>query len=194
MSHVVEPFFFSDEATFGNLALHDHMQMGVIRAIYDNIENVLANPDDLQLRGLMQWSATVGLNGWLTCGVQGWTPMHQMGHVISSHFHATHGATLACMMVAWMRYFADRKENARFVKFANLMYGTNDLFSAADQLEAFVKKVGVQSRLHEFGCTKSDLNSLVDGLVSVSFGPDGKLASIPKIDRDEARLIYELAL
>ena len=194
VSHVVEPFFFSDEATFGNLALHDRMQMGVIRAIYENIENVLAHPTDLQLRGLMQWSATVGLNGWLTCGVQGWTPMHQMGHVLSSHFHATHGATLACMMIAWLRFFADRKDNARFVKFATQMYGTADLWSAADQLEAFVKKVGVQSRISDFGCSEADLDALVDGLVSVSFGADGKLASIPKIDRSEARRIYALAL
>ncbi|MEA5016338.1 MAG: iron-containing alcohol dehydrogenase [Candidatus Limiplasma sp.] len=194
ISHVVEPFFFSTQEAFGNLALHDAMQIGVIRAIYENIENVLANPGDLQLRGLMQWSATVGLNGWLTCGVQGWTPMHQMGHVISSHFHATHGATLACMMIAWMRFFTDHQENARFVKFAKLMYGAGDLAGAADQLEDFVKRVGVQSRLRDFGCTKADLDALVEGLVSVSFGPDGKLASIPKIGRGEARRIYELAL
>jgi alcohol dehydrogenase YqhD (iron-dependent ADH family) len=194
MSHVVEPFFFSDEATFGNLSLHDHMQIGVIHAIYENVEKVLAHPADIQLRGLMQWSATVGLNGWLTCGVQGWTPMHQMGHVLSSHFRATHGATLACMMLAWMRFFADRPDSARFVKLAALVFGTNDLHKAADTLEAFVRRVGVESRISQFGCTKADLDMLTDGLVSVSFGADGKLASIPPIDRAEAKRIYELAL
>lgn len=194
ISHLVEPFFFSDEATFGNLALHDHMQIGVIRAIYENLGKVLANPADLQLRGLMQWSATVGLNGWLTCGVQGWTPMHQMGHVLSSHFKATHGATLACMMVAWMRFFADRADNARFVKLATLLFGTDTLPAAADALEAYVRVVGVESRISQFGCTAADLDTLTDGLVRVSFGPDGRLASIPPIDRAQARRIYELAL
>lgn len=194
ISHVVEPFFFSDEATYGNIDLHDHMQIGVIRALYENIPRVLAHPDDLQLRGLMQWGATVGLNGWLTCGVQGWTPMHQMGHVLSSHFRATHGATLACMMIAWLRFFADRKDNGRFVKFARLMYGTEDLREAADKLEAYVRSLGVQSRISEFGVTAADIDTLTDGLVSVSFGADGKLASIPKIDREEARRIYELAM
>lgn len=194
ISHVVEPFFFSDEATFGNLALHDHMQIGVIRAIYENLGKVLADPGDLQLRGLMQWSATVGLNGWLTCGVQGWTPMHQMGHVLSSHFGATHGATLACMMIAWLRYFADRADNARFVKLASLLLGTDNLTAAADALEAYVRGVGVESRISQFGCTETDLDTLTDGLVSVSFGADGKLASIPPIDRAQARRIYQLAL
>ncbi|NLI21917.1 MAG: iron-containing alcohol dehydrogenase [Clostridiales bacterium] len=194
ISHAVEPFFFSDEATYGNLALHDQLQMGVIRAIYENLEKVLQNPRDLQLRGLMQWSATVGLNGWLTCGVQGWTPMHQMGHVLSSHFGATHGATLACMMIAWLRFFDRRPDNARFVKFSRLLYGKDSPAEAARQLEAYVRHVGVQSRISEFGCTAADLDTLTAGLVDVSFGADGKLASVPKIDRDEARRIYELAL
>lgn len=194
ISHVVEPFFFSDEATYGNIDLQDHMQIGVIRTIYENVEKVLETPGDLQLRGLMQFSATVGLNGWLTCGVQGWTPMHQMGHVLSSHFRATHGATLACMMLAWMRHFTSREQNGRFVKFASLMFGTEDLLAAADLFEQKIAGLGVQTRISQFGCTEADLETLTQGVVDVSFSSDGTLASIPPITRDEAKRIYELAL
>ena len=62
-----------------------------------------------------------------------------MGHVLSSHFGATHGATLACMMVAWMRYFFTKEQNGRFVKFAKWMYGTEDLIEAADQMEDYIR-------------------------------------------------------
>ncbi|MEG1585011.1 MAG: iron-containing alcohol dehydrogenase, partial [Anaerovorax sp.] len=41
ISHVAEPFFFSDEATYGNIDLQDHMQIGVMQAIYNNMEKVL---------------------------------------------------------------------------------------------------------------------------------------------------------
>ncbi|MEA5011957.1 MAG: iron-containing alcohol dehydrogenase [Angelakisella sp.] len=194
ISHVVEPFFFTDEATFGNIDLQDHMQIGVIKAMYENAPKVLANPEDIQLRGLMQFSATVGLNGWLTCGVQGWTPMHQMGHVLSSHFKATHGATLACMMLAWMRFFANHKQNERFLKFAQLMWGTSDLLEAANKFEAYIKSVGVETRISQFGCTEANLEELTQGVVDVSFGKDGTLASIPPITRDEAYQIYKLSL
>lgn len=194
ISHVVEPFFFSDEATFGNIDLQDHMQIGVIRTIYENVGKVLEQPDDLQLRGLMQFSATVGLNGWLICGVQGWTPMHQMGHVLSSHFKATHGATLACMMLAWMRYFSKKEQNQRFVKFAKWMFETEDLLIAADQLETYIKSLGVETRISQFGCTEEDLETLTQGVVDVSFSADGTLASIPPITREEAKEIYRLAL
>lgn len=194
ISHVVEPFFFSDEATFGNIDLHDNMQIGVIRTIYDNLPKVLENPNDIELRGLMQFSATVGLNGWLTCGVQGWTPMHQMGHVLSSHYKATHGATLSCMMLAWMRYFATKEQNGRFKKLAQLMWGTENLLDAADIFEEYIKSVGVETRISQFGCTKADLDVLTQSVVDVSYSADGTLASIPPITRKEARNIYELSL
>lgn len=194
ISHVVEPFFFSNEATYGNLELHDHMQIGVIRALYDNLPKVLEHPDDLQLRGLMQFSATVGLNGWLTCGVQGWTPMHQMGHVLSSHFKATHGATLACMMLAWIRYFATRSQNERFKKFAQWMFNTDDLEAAAESFEIYIQKQGVQTRISQFGVTEDDLEALTQGVVDVSFSADGTLASVPPVTREEVMKIYRLAL
>ena len=160
----------------------------------ENLPKVLAHPQDLQLRGLMQFGATVGLNGWLTCGVQGWTPMHQMGHVLSSRFHATHGATLACMMLAWMRFFADDPRNARFRRFAREIFATDDLRAAADRFEAYIQAQGVQTRIAAFGCTEADLDTLTQGVVDVSFGPDGRLASIPPVTRDEVRAIYALAL
>ena len=194
ISHVVEPFFFSDEATFGNIDLQNQMQLGVIRALYQGLPKVLAAPGDVQLRGMMQFAATVGLNGWLTCGVQGWTPMHQMGHVLSSHFKATHGATLACMMLAWMRYFAAKQQNGRFVRFAQEIFGTDDLFKAADAFEAYIKAAGVETRISQFGVKESNLDALTQGVVDVSFSADGTLASIPPITREEARAIYALSL
>lgn len=194
MSHAIEPFFFSDEATYGNIDLQSNLQLGVIKTIYQNLPKVLANPNDLELRSVMQFSATVALNGWLNCGVQGWTPMHQMGHVLSSHFKATHGATLACMMLAWMRYFAKKEQNQRFVALAKEMWQTEDLLAAADQFEAYIRAAGVQTRISEFGCTENDLEELTQGVVDVSFSADGTLASIPPITREEAYEIYRLSL
>ena len=98
------------------------------------------------------------------------------------------------MMVAWMRHFAARAQNERFVKFARLMYGTDDLCRAADELEAYIRAQGVQTRISQFGVTEADLEALTQGVVDVSFSADGTLASIPPITREEAYRIYQLAL
>ncbi len=194
LSHAVEPFFFSNEETFGNIELQSNLQLAAIKTVFENLPKVLEDPENEQLRGLMQFTSTVALNGWLTCGVQGWTPMHQMGHVLSSHFKATHGATLACMMLAWMRFFKTEEQNERFIKFAKEMFGTEDLSVAADKFEEYIKGMGVQTRISEFGCTKDDLDKLTKAVVDVSFGADGKLASIPAIDETQVRKIFELSL
>ncbi len=194
ISHAIEPFFFSNEETFGNIELQSHMQMGVIRAIYENLPKVLENPNDIELRGLMQFSATVALNGWLTCGVQGWTPMHQMGHVLSSHFKATHGATLACMMLAWMRFFANRSDNERFERFSSMLYGDTNLLLAADKFESYIKAQGVETRISQLGCSEKDIDLLTKSVVEVSFGADKKLASVPAVTAEEVTEIFRLAL
>lgn len=194
ISHAAEAFLFSDEATYGNIDLQSNMQIGVIKTIYENLPKVLESPDDIELRSVMQFSATVALNGWLTCGVQGFTPMHQLGHVLSSHYKATHGATLATMMLAWMRYFATKEQNGRFKAFAKAMWGTEDLLAAADIFEEYIKSVGIETRISQFGCTEESLKELTDGVVSVSFLANGTLASIPPIDHYDAYEIYKLAL
>lgn len=194
ISHAAEPFLFSDEATYGNITLQSNLQMAVIKTIYETLPRVCQTPHDVELRGVMQFSATVALNGWLTCGVQGWTPMHQMGHVLSSHFGATHGATLACMMLAWMRFFAHHPQNERFCAFAQQMWQTSDLMKAADLFEAYIKASGVQTRISQFGCTEQDLDTLTQGVVDVSFSADHTLASIPAVTREQVYEIFRLAL
>jgi alcohol dehydrogenase YqhD (iron-dependent ADH family) len=117
-----------------------------------------------------------------------------MGHVLSSHFNATHGATLSCMMLAWMRYFSARDRNERFRKFSLALFGTDDISQAADRFEHYIKDIGIQTRMRAFGVTPEDIPGLTQGLVDVSFSVDGTLASIPPITREQAERIYEIAL
>lgn len=191
IAHVMEAYINGDPDT--NLTLHDRMQEGVMRATFEALEQVWANPADTQARGVLMWAATIALNGWLLSGTFGFTPMHQMGHVLSAKYNATHGATLVCMMISWMRYFADRPDNAKYVKLAREVFGC-ELSEAPDKLEALAKAKGVQTRISQFGATEADLDALTDTVVSVSFGPDGKLNGNPKMTREDIRQCYKLAL
>ena len=78
--------------------------------------------------------------------------------------------------------------------FTEAMWGTKDILKAADIFEQYIKAVGVETRISQFGCTEDSLKELTDGVVDVSFSADGTLASIPPITRDEAYEIYKLAL
>jgi len=192
IAHAIEAYFNGNDAVY-NMDLHDHMQLGVMRAVWDNIPRVMENPGDLQARGVLMWAASIALNGWLTSGTFGFTPMHQMGHVLSARYNATHGATLCCMMVAWLKYFDKHEEGGRYRKFAKEFFGVSAAEAAA-LFERKMKECGVQTRISEFGATEADLASLASEVVAVSFGPDGKLNCLPKLSYEDILALYTLAL
>lgn len=190
-AHVMEAYVNGDPDT--NLTLHDRMQEGVMRAALEGLEQVWENPGDVQARGVLMWAATVALNGWMTSGTFDFTPMHQMGHVLSARYNATHGATLTCMMIAWMKYYENRPDNAKYVQLAKNVFG-GSIRDAWEKLEKTALEKGVQTRISQFGAAEADLDSLTDEVVSVSFGPDGMLNGHPKMSREAIRECYRLAL
>lgn len=190
IAHIVESYF---NGTASNLDLQDRMQEGVIRTVLDNLPKVLENGNDVETRGVMMWASSIALNGWLLSGTYGWAPMHQMGHVLSARYNATHGATLATMILAWMRFFKDRDDNERYVQFAKRIYDET-IDNAIDELEKFLVKAGVPTRIEQFGVEENDIDDLVDDVVNVSFNPAGMLASNPPLTREDVKQIYKLAL
>jgi len=190
-AHVMEAYINGNPEV--DLTLHDRMQEGVMKAALESLDKVWENPKDTQARGVMMWAATVALNGWLLSGTFGFTPMHQMGHVLSAKYNATHGATLACMMVSWMKYFETRPDNKKYVQLAQNVFGC-DLKTARENLDKSMKAKGVQTRISEFGVKEEDLDALTDMVVSVSFGSDNKLNGNPKMTREDIYQCFKLAL
>lgn len=191
IAHCIEAYL--NGAPGYNFTVQNRMAEGVVKSVLDNLPIVRDDPSNVQARGALLWASSIGLNGWLTSGTFAFTPMHQMGHVLSARYDATHGATLACMMPAWMRYFANRPDNENYVKLAYRLFDKN-LLSAADDFEDLMKSYGVQTRISAWGVTEEDIESLTDGVVEVSFGPDGLLNGHPKMSREDIAAIYRLAL
>lgn len=190
IAHIAESYF---NGTAAALDVQDRMQEGVIRAVLDRLPAVLANPGDTDGRGVMLWAASIALNGWLLSGTYTWAPMHQMGHVLSAQYNATHGATLGVMILAWMRFYVDRPDNGRYVQYARRIYGKS-LSDAADEYEAFLVSVGLPTTISAFGATEADISRLALEVEAVSFGADGLLASNPPLRREDIETIYRLAL
>ncbi len=191
MAHIIEGYFNGD--LDAELVLQDNMQIAVCKAVYETLPKVIADPTNVQLRGVMQWSSAIALNGWVLAGTYGWAPMHQLAHVLGARYHATHGATLAVMMLAFMRYYAQKGDNPRFNKFAFDMFGTT-LDEAVEIFEETIKANGVQVRMSEFGAKEEDIETLASDVVTISFGEDGLLASNPPLNKEQVIEIYKLAL
>lgn len=93
ISHVLE-IYLNGEA---DSDLQHYFQEGVMRTVMDNIGKVLTDPLNLSARSHLQWAATCAINGWASPG-DAWTPIHQIGHVLTMRHGVAHGASLVIMM------------------------------------------------------------------------------------------------
>jgi len=196
ISHVLEIYVNGQDKS----DLLHAWQLGLMRTIVENLPIVLADPRDAAARTELMWCATCGLNGWASPG-DAWTPMHQVGHVLTSRHGINHGSSLAIVMPAWMEHHLALKP-ARYAQFARKVmgvcpHGKTDLEAGAAGIaafRAFIAASGVPVTLSEKGVTEADLPAIVEGVKTVSFNADGVLASNPPVSAETLLAILRKAL
>lgn len=196
ISHALEIYINSRQDT----PLQHYFQEGCMRTTMENITRVLDKPDDLEARGNLMWAATCAINGWAYPG-DGWTPMHQIGHVLTTRHGVNHGTSLSVIMPHWMRYNG-RRNPAPYRRFAVRVMdvcpaGKSDeeiIAEGIERFESFLRRIGVPTTLGQVNITRDHLASIVEGAVKVSFGQDGNLACNPVMTRDDVLNVLEMAL
>lgn len=196
ISHVLEIYLNGEEDS----DLQHYFQEGVMRTVIDNIGKVLKDPSDISARSHLQWAATCAINGWAFPG-DAWTPIHQVGHVLTSRHKVQHGASLAILMPAWMNYMYARRPERYFCFAKNVMQveiknKTQEevIREGIERFRDFLGAIGVPQSLHEANITREDLPFIVEGVVKVSFGQDGMLKCIPPVSREDVLEVLKLAL
>jgi len=196
ISHVLEIYINSQPDT----PLQHYFQEGVMRTVIENVPRVLAEPGDVEARANLQWAATCAINGWSYPG-DGWTPMHQVGHQLTARHGVSHGASLSVVMPAWMESFKDRRPD-QYLRFAKRVMDVETADKTDQEIidegvakfRDFLKTIGVPTTLGEVGVTEDDLEEIVNGVVRVSFGPDGNLSCNPPVSRDDLLGVLKRAL
>ncbi|GAB6907409.1 hypothetical protein DESC_690046 [Desulfosarcina cetonica] len=69
-------------------------------------KKAVADGSDLEARAQVQWASIVALNGWVNSGTNYTPPVHMIEHALSAHHDITHGAGLAVVNPAYMRFIA----------------------------------------------------------------------------------------
>ena len=197
VSHVMELYLNGVDDT----PFQDRLMEGIILTVMECAAKLQLNAKDLAARTNLMWAATVAWNGWTNPGCASTTPMHLVAHTISAHFHVTHGATLAIVMHAWMRRFC-KNRLPRYAQFGERVFGMSAkgkgpekfALEVIDRFESWRKGLGVQTMLPELGVGKDKIDMLMDDIVRVSFGADGKLGARVPASKDDVRAILQLAL
>ncbi|MBQ4075605.1 MAG: iron-containing alcohol dehydrogenase [Clostridia bacterium] len=190
VSHILESYV---NGSGEGMDVIDGMQEGVMKAVLANIVKAIECPEDTATRGMLQWASDIAINGWVTSGTYSFTPMHQMGHVLSARYNATHGATLSAMMIAWFRYFDQKQGNERYVKAARQIFGCTTPLEASQWMEKKFSDYGIQISIKQFGVKKEEIRSLAEDVQRISFSADNVLPCLPPLNVDDIEEIFALS-
>jgi len=154
----------------------------------------LVDPQNYDYRAEIMWASKIAHDNSLGVGrICDWTS-HVLGHQISAVFDLAHGASLAIMVPAWMKYIY-KQHIDRFYKFAVNVFKVEPAAMSREltayegilRLETFIKRMGLPTRLSEANVDAAkipEMTKLFEGRTHGSFHP---------LNKDDIDKIFELA-
>lgn len=200
ITHVTEGYFNGIDGT----PIQDRFAEGVILTVLEWGPKAVNDGNDLEARTQVQWASIVALNGWVQVGTNYIATVHMIEHTLSALYDIPHGAGLAVVNPAWMR-FAARFRPERFAQFAQRIFGISargkdDLSLAMegiDRFEEFLRSIGCPTRLFKLGIrdvTEEILSYWADKTLEVLCDEEGRLPGRPPLSREDIVEILHMAM
>lgn len=156
ISHCIEVYFTAKVHPRFNSRIVE----SIIKTIMETTEILLENPNDYDARAEFAWAATQGLNGLTPAGTDGGNfPNHMIEHSLSALYNVAHGAGLAVVIPAWMKWYKE-KNISQFKRFAKEIFNSDDENMAIEKLELWFKKIGAPVTLNELNIPKEGIKDL----------------------------------
>ena len=154
MAHIMERYFTNTT----HVEFTDRLCEAGLKTIISNVHDVLKNPEDYGARAEVMWTGSVAHNDLFGTGREGDWASHMIEHEISGIYDVAHGAGLAVVFPAWMKYVY--KHNVqRFVQFANRVWNVDidhenperTALEGINRLERFFTSIGLPVTLPQLG-------------------------------------------
>lgn len=183
MSHIMERYFTNIKQT----DLTDRLCEATLKTVINNGRILVRDPDNYAARAEIMWAGTLAHNGLLDTGRVGDWATHMIEHEVSGIYDVTHGAGLAALFPAWMRYV--KYENLdRFVQFAVRVWDVDLAFNNQEEialegirrLEKFLSDIGMPINLQELDISNERFDEMARKCVE--FGTIGNLKKLKEVD------------
>lgn len=189
MSHIMERYFTkTPDVEFTSTEAE-----GALRVIMENALKIKENPKSYAAWAEVALAGTFAHCGFFGLGHEEDWACHGMEHALSGWVDTiTHGAGLAILTPAWMRYVWS-EDPERFVRFAERVMGVTPMATDEATIElgiaklfAFIQQMGLPTAIHEVTSEKPDFDRLAD----LSFGK-GHLGGFKKLTHEDAVNIFQ---
>lgn len=165
MAHIMERYFTNTK----DVELTDRLCEATMKTLINNVPKALTNPDDYAVRAEIMWASTVAHNNLLGTGREEDWASHGIEHEISGIYDIAHGAGLAIVFPAWMRYVY-KQDVRRFAQFASRVWDVDYNFfnpeetalKGIEKLKGFFSSIGLPVSLSEAGIDDSRIEEMAD--------------------------------
>jgi len=196
MAHVFERYF----TNVPNVDFTDRLCEATLRTVIHNTPLILKNPNDYNARAELMWAGTVAHNDLLSCGRIGDWASHQIEHELSGIYDVPHGAGLAVVFPAWMRYVY-KHDIDRFVQFAVRVFGVDCSFKDPEttalegisRLKQFYRSVGLPVSLAELEIPADRLEEMAQKCKKTG-DKNGTVGSFVKLTQEDILNLLKSAL
>ncbi len=196
MAHIFERYFTNTP----EVEVSDRLCEALLLTMIKETPRVIENPENYDARANMIWAGTIAHND--ICGVghvQDWAS-HSIEHELSAEYDCAHGAGLAVIFPAWMKYVYKHDIN-RFVRMAVNVWGCklNEANPEETALEgiacvkAFWKSIGMPTSFAEVGAKEEDIPKLAAKCFDEINGDD-HIGNFVQLKKDDIECIYRNAL
>ncbi len=196
MAHVFERYFTNTK----EVEVTDRFCEAVLLTMIKEVPIVVANPLDYEARANIMWAGMVAHNN--LCGVgrdQDWAS-HDIEHELSAVYDCAHGAGLAVVFPAWMKYVYQH-DVMRFAKIACRVWGCemdydhpeNTALEGISRLRSFLKSIGMPLDFEELGALEKDIDKMAE-TACYGNGRTGEIGGFVKLKKEDVINIYKLML
>jgi len=193
MAHVMERYFTNTQG----VGLTDHMCEAVLMSMVKYARIVIQNPRDYDARANIMWAGVVAHNNVLGVGRQQDWSTHMIEHELSALYDVAHGAGLATIFPAFLRYQYPHNV-MRVAQFAQRVFGVEMDFEqpertaleGIDRLKAFYHEIGMPTSFKELGAKEEDIDRLS---AKVLLNNGDKLGYFHPLTRAGIAEVYRLA-
>jgi hypothetical protein len=191
LAHIMERYFTNVKS----VELTDRLSEATMKTIIRHAPIALREPRNYDSRAEIMWGGTLAHNDLLSTGRIGDWGSHMIEHELSGIYDIAHGAGLAVIFPAWMKYVFQH-DVVRFAKFASRVWGVDYCFDDPEKtalegirrMEAFFHEMGLPVTLKELDIKADRFDEMAKKAVS-----RGPLGNFVKLGQKDIVEIYKLA-
>ena len=158
ISHCIEVYFTASVHPNFNSRIVE----SIIKSIMETTEILLKDPDNYDARAEFAWVSIQGLNGLTPAGTQGGIfPNHMIEHSLSALYNVPHGAGLAVVIPAWMKWYI-KQNKPQFKRFAREVFDGESMYDAIEGLENWFNKIGAPTTLKELNIDREGIDEIAE--------------------------------